>query len=40
VHFFDAATPFEETLSTLDGLVRSGKVRFGDFIGYVIPVAA
>lgn len=28
VHFFDAATPFDETLSTLDGLVRTGKVRF------------
>lgn len=28
VHVFDDATPMEETLSTLDGLVRSGKVRF------------
>ena len=28
VHVFDDATPIEETLSTLDGLVRSGKVRF------------
>ncbi len=27
-HVFDDATPFEETLSTLDSLVRSGKVRF------------
>ncbi|XVU30147.1 aldo/keto reductase [Actinoplanes sp. CA-054009] len=27
VHCFDAATPLEETLSTLDGLVRQGKVR-------------
>jgi aryl-alcohol dehydrogenase-like predicted oxidoreductase len=27
-HVFDDATPIEETLSTLDGLVRSGKVRF------------
>lgn len=28
IHVFDDATPFEETLSTLDVLVRSGKVRF------------
>lgn len=28
VHAFDAATKPEETLSTLDGLVRSGKVRY------------
>jgi aryl-alcohol dehydrogenase-like predicted oxidoreductase len=28
IHVFDDATPLEETLSTLDGLVRSGKVRF------------
>lgn len=28
VHVFDDATPPEETLSTLDGLVRAGKVRF------------
>jgi aryl-alcohol dehydrogenase-like predicted oxidoreductase len=28
VHVFDDATPIDETLSTLDGLVRSGKVRF------------
>lgn len=27
VHAFDETTPLEETLSTLDGLVRSGKVR-------------
>jgi aryl-alcohol dehydrogenase-like predicted oxidoreductase len=27
-HVFDEHTPFEETLSTLDVLVRSGKVRF------------
>ncbi|WP_306211717.1 aldo/keto reductase [Actinoplanes sp. RD1] len=27
VHCFDAGTPIEETLSTLDGLVRAGKVR-------------
>jgi aryl-alcohol dehydrogenase-like predicted oxidoreductase len=28
IHVFDDATPIEETLSTLDGLVRDGKVRF------------
>jgi aryl-alcohol dehydrogenase-like predicted oxidoreductase len=28
VHVFDDATPIDETLSTLDGLIRSGKVRF------------
>jgi aryl-alcohol dehydrogenase-like predicted oxidoreductase len=28
VHVFDDATPFEETLSTFDSLVTSGKVRF------------
>jgi len=28
VHVFDDATPLEETLSTLDTLVTSGKVRF------------
>ena len=28
MHGFDAATPVEETLSTLDELVRSGKVRY------------
>jgi aryl-alcohol dehydrogenase-like predicted oxidoreductase len=28
MHGFDAATPVEETLYTLDGLVRSGKVRY------------
>ncbi|HEY3696819.1 aldo/keto reductase [Phenylobacterium sp.] len=27
VHYFDPATPLEETLRTLDGLVRAGKVR-------------
>ncbi|MEU4422872.1 aldo/keto reductase [Actinoplanes sp. NPDC024001] len=27
VHCFDETTPLEETLSTLDGLVRAGKVR-------------
>jgi aryl-alcohol dehydrogenase-like predicted oxidoreductase len=28
IHVYDDATPIEETLATLDGLVRSGKVRF------------
>lgn len=28
MHGFDALTPIEETLQTLDGLVRSGKVRY------------
>jgi aryl-alcohol dehydrogenase-like predicted oxidoreductase len=28
LHAFDAATPIEEVLSTLDNLVRSGKVRY------------
>ncbi len=28
LHSFDALCPLEETLSTLDGLVRSGKVRY------------
>jgi aryl-alcohol dehydrogenase-like predicted oxidoreductase len=28
LHMWDASTPLEETLSTLDGLVRSGKVRY------------
>jgi aryl-alcohol dehydrogenase-like predicted oxidoreductase len=28
MHAFDALTPIEETLSTLDDLVRSGKVRY------------
>ncbi|WP_337244336.1 aldo/keto reductase [Luteimonas sp. gir] len=28
LHAFDAMTPLEETLSTLDGLVRAGKVRY------------
>ena len=28
VHAWDSATPLEETLSTLDGLVRAGKVRY------------
>lgn len=28
IHTFDPATPLEETLMTLDGLVRQGKVRY------------
>lgn len=28
LHGFDAKTPVEETLSTLDGLVRDGKIRY------------
>lgn len=28
LHGFDAATPVEETLTTLDGLVRAGKIRY------------
>ena len=28
VHFWDADTPIEETMATLDGFVRSGKVRY------------
>ncbi len=28
LHAFDASTPLEETLSTLDGLVKAGKVRY------------
>jgi aryl-alcohol dehydrogenase-like predicted oxidoreductase len=28
LHAFDASTPIEEVLSTLDGLVRAGKVRY------------
>ena len=28
MHGFDATTPIEETLKTLDGLVKSGKVRY------------
>lgn len=30
LHAFDAATPIEEVLSTLDDLVRSGKLRYVD----------
>lgn len=28
LHGFDAQTPVEETLSTLDGFVRAGKIRY------------
>jgi aryl-alcohol dehydrogenase-like predicted oxidoreductase len=28
IHSFDPLTPFEETLNTLDDLIRSGKVRY------------
>ena len=28
VHRFDDQTPVEETMATLDGLVRAGKVRY------------
>ena len=28
VHFFDRSTPIDETLSAMDDLVRSGKVRY------------
>ena len=28
IHFFDASTPLDETLSTMDDLVRAGKVRY------------
>ena len=28
LHAFDAVTPFEEVLGTLDGLVRAGKIRY------------
>ena len=39
LHAFDAATPVEEVLSTLDGLVRAGKVRYvgvSNFAGWQI----
>ena len=28
LHAFDASTPVEETLSTLDDLVKAGKIRY------------
>jgi aryl-alcohol dehydrogenase-like predicted oxidoreductase len=42
VHVFDDATPLEETLGTLDTLVRSGKVRFvgvSNFAGWQVQKA-
>jgi len=42
VHCWDSATPLEETLNTLDGLVRSGKVRYlgaSNFAGYQLQKA-
>jgi aryl-alcohol dehydrogenase-like predicted oxidoreductase len=43
VHCWDARTPLEETLGTLDGLVRSGKVRYvgaSNFTGWQLQLAA
>ena len=34
LHGFDALTPIEETLSTLDGLVRAGKIRYLGFSNF------
>ena len=42
VHCWDQATPLEETLSTLDALVRSGKVRYvgaSNFTGWQLQKA-
>jgi aryl-alcohol dehydrogenase-like predicted oxidoreductase len=42
VHSWDSATPLEETLSTLDGLVKAGKVRYpgvSNFAGFQIQKA-
>ena len=42
IHVFDDATPLEETLSTLDGLVRAGKVRYvgaSNFAGWQVQKA-
>lgn len=42
VHAWDPATPLAETLSTLDGLVRSGKVRYigvSNFTGWQLQKA-
>src|SRR3978361_1816928 len=33
-HAFDALTPLEETLRTLDGLVRAGKIRYYGFSNF------
>jgi aryl-alcohol dehydrogenase-like predicted oxidoreductase len=41
-HAFDALTPLEETLRTLDGVVRSGKIRyygFSNFTGWQLTKA-
>ena len=41
-HAFDALTPLEETLRTLDGMVRSGKIRyygFSNFTGWQLTKA-
>ena len=43
VHHYDAETPLEETLATLDDLVREGKVRYigsSNFAGWQIADAA
>ena len=42
VHAFDALTPLEETLSTLDGFVRDGKIRYwglSNFTGWQLTKA-
>ncbi|MCB9453719.1 MAG: aldo/keto reductase [Anaerolineaceae bacterium] len=42
VHMWDRSTPLEETLNTLDGLVRSGKVRYigaSNFTGWQLQKA-
>ena len=42
VHAWDAVTPLEETLSTLDGLVKAGKVRYvgvSNFTGWQLQKA-
>jgi aryl-alcohol dehydrogenase-like predicted oxidoreductase len=42
VHAYDALTPLEETLRTLDGFVRSGKIRYwgmSNFTGWQITKA-
>src|SRR5579859_1612307 len=42
VHCWDPVTPLEETLSTLEGLVKSGKVRYlgaSNFAGYQLQKA-
>src|SRR5258706_186616 len=43
VHAFDPITPMEETLRTLDGFVRSGKIRYyglSNFTGWQLTKAA